>query len=358
MLERLSAPLSGIYRFGDLMLSKHGFTVLPPVLAETRQAFRLGLGQDRAASARRVLRIVEPERIVSAAPHWRDYLVRSWRKPTPPAAVLFPRTGPETTLWRQWLAEGWAHGTALGDDIFAADLDRLNRTFEGVVLWHRLHLVGDGLGPRTEHHLLPPLPATSACCGSARQVCGSTGGQPSISTQGRGGRSPAETCNDRCAPTIAPVGQRPLSPNSYWPEASACVSGGTARRLPAMGREARPPQTSPSRPARPPSSRSTAGWRGRPARFSTGSRSAPCARAFSMPRAKASCAAGGPSIVPMPWPRRAASSAASVAISLRCRPRAGSRSTSRSGFCPARRLASRNSVSRTRSSRPGICGAA
>ena len=37
-------------------------------------------------------------------------------------------------------AEGWAHGTALGDDIFAADLDRLNRTFEGVVLWHRLHL--------------------------------------------------------------------------------------------------------------------------------------------------------------------------------------------------------------------------
>ena len=141
MLERLSAPLSAIYRFGDLMLTGQGFTVLPPVLAETRQAFRLGLGQDRAASARRVLRIVEPERIVSAAPHWRDYLVRSWRTPAPPAAVLFPRTGPETTLWRQWLAEGWAHGTALGDDIFAADLDRLNRTFEGVVLWHRLHLV-------------------------------------------------------------------------------------------------------------------------------------------------------------------------------------------------------------------------
>ena len=122
------------------MLTEQGFTVLPPVLAETRQAFRLGLGQDRAASARLVLRIVEPERIVSAAPHWRDYLVRSWRTPAPPAAVLFPRTGPETTLWRQWLAEGWAHGTALGDDIFAADLDRLNRTFEGVVLWHRLHL--------------------------------------------------------------------------------------------------------------------------------------------------------------------------------------------------------------------------
>ena len=47
MLERLSAPLSAIYRFGDLMLTEQGFTVLPPVLAETRQAFRLGL--DRIA---------------------------------------------------------------------------------------------------------------------------------------------------------------------------------------------------------------------------------------------------------------------------------------------------------------------
>ena len=140
MLERLSAPLSAIYRFDDLMLTEQGFTVLPPVLAETRQAFRLGRGQARAASAQRVLRIVEPERIVSAAPHWRDYLVRSWRTPAPPAAVLFPRTGPETALWRQRLAEGWSHGTALGDDIFAADLDRLNRIFEGVVRWHRLHL--------------------------------------------------------------------------------------------------------------------------------------------------------------------------------------------------------------------------
>ena len=45
MLERLSAPLSAIYRFGDLMLTEQGFTVLPPVLAETRQAFRLGRGQ-------------------------------------------------------------------------------------------------------------------------------------------------------------------------------------------------------------------------------------------------------------------------------------------------------------------------
>ena len=140
LLERLAGPLSRVYRFGDLLLDEGGFTVLPPVLAETRRAFRLARGQNRAASAARVLRIVEAERIVSAPPDWRDYLIRTWRVPEPPAAVLFPRDEAETALWRDWLAEGWALGVALADDILVSDLDRLNRTFEGVVRWHRLHL--------------------------------------------------------------------------------------------------------------------------------------------------------------------------------------------------------------------------
>ena len=53
--------------------------------------------------------------------------------------MLFPRDRDEDARWRTLLAEGWAQGRALADDIFAADLDRLNRTFEGVILWHRLH---------------------------------------------------------------------------------------------------------------------------------------------------------------------------------------------------------------------------
>ena len=140
LLERFAGPLSRVYRFRDLLLDEGGFTVLPPVLVETRRAFRLARGQDQAASAGRVLRIVEAERIVSAPPDWRDYLIRTWRPPEPPAAVLVPRDEAETALWRGWLAEGWAHGVALADDIVVSDLDRLNQTFEGVVRWHRLHL--------------------------------------------------------------------------------------------------------------------------------------------------------------------------------------------------------------------------
>lgn len=139
MLERLAGPLSRVYRFRGLLLGAGGFDVLPPAVAETRRAFRLSRDESRAASARRVLRIVEAERLVSAPPHWRDYLVRTWASPAPPAAVLFPRTPEEGRLWRGWLAAGWAEGRALADEIFAADLDRLNATFEGVVRWHRLH---------------------------------------------------------------------------------------------------------------------------------------------------------------------------------------------------------------------------
>ena len=150
MLDRHAATLSAIYRFGDLVLREDGFTVLPPVVAETRRAFRLERTGAKAASAERVLRILEPARLVSAAPDWRDWLRRAWQPAEPPASVLFPRDRGEDARWRRLLAEGWAQGRALADDIFAADLDRLNRTFEGVILWHRLHRAARVTAPGVE----------------------------------------------------------------------------------------------------------------------------------------------------------------------------------------------------------------
>ena len=141
MLHGFERQLTRIYRFDQLVLRRSGFQVLPPVLGETRQAFRLARTRTRAASAERVLRIVEAERIVSAVPHWRDFVVRRWRLAEPPAAVLFPRNGEEEARWRRWLAEGWRLGRGQAEDVFASDLDRLNRTFEGIVAWHRLREV-------------------------------------------------------------------------------------------------------------------------------------------------------------------------------------------------------------------------
>lgn len=139
ILERFAPQIGRVFRFRDLMIHEGGFLVQPPVLAETRQAFRLDRSLDRAASAGRHLKIVAAERILSGLPDWRGFLVRKWVEAEAPAAVLFPRDAAERELWRKWLEEGWKEGTDLADMIFLDDLDRLTGFFEGLVLWHRLN---------------------------------------------------------------------------------------------------------------------------------------------------------------------------------------------------------------------------
>ena len=139
ILERFAPQMARVFRFRDLMIHEGGFMVQPPVLAETRQAFRLARSHERAASAGRHLKIVAPEKILSSPPDWRDFLIRHWAGAEAPAAVLLPRDAAERELWRGWLAEGWKEGTDLADMIFLDDLDRLTGFFEGLVLWHRLN---------------------------------------------------------------------------------------------------------------------------------------------------------------------------------------------------------------------------
>lgn len=150
LLDRHAAQLSSVFRFRDLLLDKGGFRVMPPVASETRRAFRLGRDGVRAATARRVVRIVSAERLVSAPPDWRDYLAREWAPAAPPVSVLFPRSRAERTRWRGWIREGWRRGTELADDVFMADLDRLSRDFEGIVLWRRLELARMATAPEVE----------------------------------------------------------------------------------------------------------------------------------------------------------------------------------------------------------------
>ena len=134
--------LDRTYDFEALLLERGGFRVLPPVLGETRRAYRLDPDGRRATAAHRVVRIVEPARIVSAAPTWRAWLLRDWEAPKRPADLLFPRNAAERSRWRGWIAEGWAEGIRLADDIFAAQVDALDAAFQGIAAWHRLHMAG------------------------------------------------------------------------------------------------------------------------------------------------------------------------------------------------------------------------
>ena len=139
VVEKHAASLDRLYGFRRLTGTAHGFTLVPPVVGETRQAVRLGRDGRRAASAARVLRIVESERLATAPPHWRDFLVREWKLPEPPVSLLFPRDEAEEADWAGWVAEGWHEGLKQADAIFAADLDRLNAMLEGIARWGLLH---------------------------------------------------------------------------------------------------------------------------------------------------------------------------------------------------------------------------
>ena len=90
MLERHAPKLSAIYRFRDLMVQGHGFTVMPPVLAGTDRAFRPRPDGAQAAGARPR----DPHR--QARAH-RERAAALARLPGPrlpeaalPAALLFP----------------------------------------------------------------------------------------------------------------------------------------------------------------------------------------------------------------------------------------------------------------------------
>ena len=139
VVSKHAASLDRLYGFRRLTETRHGFTLVPPVVGETRKVVRLGRDGRRAASAVRVVRIMEAERLATAPPHWRDFLVREWKLPEPPVSLLFPRDDAEEADWARWVAEGWHEGVKQADAIFAADLDRLNAMLEGIARWGTLH---------------------------------------------------------------------------------------------------------------------------------------------------------------------------------------------------------------------------
>ena len=148
VLEARAGELDAVYRFGALTIRTDGFEIAPPVVLRTDGALRIGTGE--AASARHVLRIAAPARIVARTPDWRDYLVREWPDAEPVHSALAPRDEAERAAFAAALAEGRRDGAALADAIHAEDLDRLERDFLGMVEWRRLRAAGMATAPSVE----------------------------------------------------------------------------------------------------------------------------------------------------------------------------------------------------------------
>jgi len=139
MLKKHELALDKIYQFDRIAITApNGSVVMPPVVTETRDDYKVSPDGQLASSTDTVFRINRPGRIVTAAPNWRDYLVRTWKTPELPPAELLPKTAEEREIWRRSTAEGWKQGLAQGESIFNEDLARLERDMAGMVRYRSL----------------------------------------------------------------------------------------------------------------------------------------------------------------------------------------------------------------------------
>ncbi len=131
--------ISKIFNFGNLLIAApSGLMIEPPVITEAQKAVIINSGGQNAAVADRVYRINRNARIVTAPKNWRAYLERDWGRVEPPPNALVPKNEQELTHWRRQLALGWEEGIKQADDIFQADLDRLNTDYLGMVRYREL----------------------------------------------------------------------------------------------------------------------------------------------------------------------------------------------------------------------------
>ena len=139
MLERHEDQLNRIFQLQRLAIAApNGSIVMPPIVGESSDNYRVSGDGQVAASAETIYRITAPGRIVTAMPNWRDYLVRTWDEIELPPAEILPKTDEERTVWRRFVAEGWKEGVRQAEAIFEADLSRLERDVAGMVRYRSL----------------------------------------------------------------------------------------------------------------------------------------------------------------------------------------------------------------------------
>lgn len=134
-LKEQRKRLDDIYQFPRLMLRDH---VMPPVLSEGRYTMNLS-SCSTIRTSDTVYRIVRPPCFVSLPPNWREYLWLKYTTPDEPNVTLLPKNRDEAAFWNCYVKKGWDKGIDQANAIFIANLNRLNRDYMGMILYHRLY---------------------------------------------------------------------------------------------------------------------------------------------------------------------------------------------------------------------------
>ena len=107
--------LDSLFDFNTLMkLTSDGYNelyLLPPVILETNDAISLSVDARTLRLSGKVWEILKPEKLVTSAPNWRQYLIfdRGVAIPNTPN-ILLPKSPFEEKLWKDTVFIGWNSG--------------------------------------------------------------------------------------------------------------------------------------------------------------------------------------------------------------------------------------------------------
>jgi defect-in-organelle-trafficking protein DotC len=134
ILQNQVASLDQVFNFRGLILSHN---IQPPVLAEAQNTLHVN-DPNTIRLADQTYRILRPARFITAPLTWREYLWLDYKKPENPDGSLLPRTKEEREVWNEYVIRGWRLGIDQANEIFAANLGRLQRDVKGMVLYRKL----------------------------------------------------------------------------------------------------------------------------------------------------------------------------------------------------------------------------
>lgn len=135
LLKHQSGNMDQIFNFNLMMLSHN---VLPPVLTEGNNTLNLQ-DPNTIRVADRTYSIVAQAHFVTVPPTWRDYLWMTYKKPEVPDKTLLPKNAAEVAEWKKYVQKGWEEGMMQANNIFADNLNRLQRDYIGMALYKSLY---------------------------------------------------------------------------------------------------------------------------------------------------------------------------------------------------------------------------
>ncbi len=133
-LESSAQKLDVVYNFQALMVEGN---VVPPVLNELNDVYDQA-SDDLLRVIGKVFRIEQQARFSYTPPTWRSYLMQAFNFDQNVVANVAPKTDEELKVWRASVEEGFKLGRQLADDNLKENFARLQKDFNGMVLYHRM----------------------------------------------------------------------------------------------------------------------------------------------------------------------------------------------------------------------------